>query len=94
MVSFDAESPAPKRLCRPRGTLPVMRLDPGQIEVMDEAMVEIYRRMDSAQRLAVAHGMWRYARQRLEAAVRWQHPEWEAPSVSREVGRRLRNGPG
>ena len=71
-----------------------MRLDPGQIEVMEEAMAEVYRRMDSAQRLAVAHGMWRYTRQRLEAAVRWQHPDWDDPAVSREVSRRLLNGPG
>jgi hypothetical protein len=71
-----------------------MRLDSGQIEVMDDAMAEVYRRMDSAQRLAVAHGMWRYARQRIEAAVRWRHPAWDDAAVSREVSRRLLHGPG
>ena len=71
-----------------------MRIDPRQIEVMDAAMADVYRGMTPAQRLAVAHGMWRYARQRLEAAVTWQHPEWDAASVYREVGRRLLNGSG
>ena len=61
---------------------------------MDPSMAEVYRRMTPAQRLAVAHGMWRYARLRLEAAVRWQHPEWEDAAVSREVSRRLLNGSG
>ena len=68
--------------------------DPNRIEVIDEAMAEVYRRMTSDQRLAVAHGMWRYARQRIEAAVRWQHGEWDEARVAREVSRRLLNGPG
>ena len=65
-----------------------------RIEVIDHAMAEVYRRMTTDQRLAVAHGMWRYARQRLEAAVRWQHPGWDAAAVNREVSRRLLNGSG
>ena len=57
-------------------------------------MADVYRRMTPDQRLAVAHGMWRYARQRIEAAVRWQHPDWDEPSVGREVSQRLLNGSG
>ena len=71
-----------------------MRPDPRRIEVIDEAMADVYRRMDSTQRLAIAHGMWRYARQRMEAAVRWQHPEWDEQAVAREVSRRLLHGSG
>jgi hypothetical protein len=71
-----------------------MRPDPRDIEVIDEAMADVYRAMTSAQRLAVAHGMWRYARQRIEAAVRWQHPDLDDPAVAREVSRRLLNGSG
>jgi len=36
--------------------------------------------------------MWRYARQRVEAAVRWQHPHWEERQVQREVARRMLDG--
>lgn len=61
---------------------------------MDDAMAAVYRAKSPAARLAVAHGMWRYARRRLEAAVRWQHPEWGEDDVRREVSRRLLNGSG
>ena len=42
---------------RPARNTPPMRLDPGQVEVIDEAMADVYRRMSSAQRLAVDHGV-------------------------------------
>ena len=71
-----------------------MPLDPRQIEVMDDAMAEVYRRKTPDQRLAIAHGMWRYARARIEAAVRWQHPDWDEQDVGRETSRRLLNGSG
>ena len=68
--------------------------DPARIEVIDDAMADVYRHMTTDQRLAVAHGMWRYARHRIEASVRWQHPEWDERSVAREMSRRLLNGSG
>jgi hypothetical protein len=71
-----------------------LRIDPDQIEVMDDAMAEVYRRKSSAERLVVAHGMWRYARLRLLAAVKWQHPEWDDDAIAREVGRRMLHGSG
>ena len=71
-----------------------MRLNADRIEVMDDAMAEVYRRKSTAERLAVAHGMWRYARMRLLAAVKWQHPEWDDDAIRREVSRRLMHGSG
>jgi hypothetical protein len=89
-VSFGHGRGAPARARRVY-TL-VVRPLPKHIEVIDEVMADVYRRKTSAQRLAIAHGMWRYARQRIEAAVRWRHPEWDDRSVAREVSRRLLNG--
>jgi hypothetical protein len=66
-----------------------MRLDDGQIEVMDPAMVEVQRRMTTWQRLAVGFGMWDYTRKRVTAAVRWQHPDWDEAAVQREIARRM-----
>ena len=71
-----------------------MRKFPAKIEVMDDQMAEVYRRKSSAEKLAIAHDLWRYARQRIEAAVRWQHPEWDQRAVNREASRRLLNGSG
>jgi hypothetical protein len=67
----------------------VMRLDQGQIEVMDLAMVPVLRAMTPAQRLASAHAMWRYSRARIEAAVRAQGPDWSEEQVKREICRRM-----
>ena len=67
---------------------------PSQIEVMDDAMAEVYRTKTSAERLAIAHDMWRYARQRQDAAVRWQYPDWNDEEVLREVNRRMLRGSG
>jgi hypothetical protein len=58
-----------------------MRLDDGQIEVMDPAMVEVQRRMATWQRLAVAFRMWDYTRKRVTAAVRWQYTDWDEFAV-------------
>lgn len=69
-----------------------MRLDRGQIEVMDEAMVEVYRRKTPAQRLAVAFGLWSATRQFLLNVVRDQHPNWGDQRVRREVARRMSGG--
>jgi hypothetical protein len=69
-----------------------MRPLPRSIEVIDDQTAEVYRRMSVAQKIAVAHGMWRYARERLTAAVRWLHPDWDERAVRREVARRLLNG--
>jgi hypothetical protein len=70
-----------------------MRLDDGQIEVMDDEMVEIYRRMTTWQRLAVSFGMWDYTRKRVEAAVRWLHPDWDETAIKREITRRMLREP-
>jgi len=69
-------------------------LDPRRIEVTDEAMAVVYRQKTSAERLAVGFSMWRYARRRLEGAVRWQHPDWDDRAVVAEINRRLLRGSG
>jgi hypothetical protein len=67
---------------------------PSQIEMIDDAMADVYRKKTSAERLAIAHDLWRYARQRIEAAVRWQFPQWNDDEVRQEVNRRLLRGSG
>lgn len=69
-----------------------MRLDAGQIEVMDQAMAEVLRRKSPAERLAIASGMWESARTMLLTQLAERHPEWSREQVEREVARRMSHG--
>jgi hypothetical protein len=48
--------------------------------------------MTPAQRLAIAHGMWRSARDMLTNLMRSEHPDWSDDQVGHEVARRLSHG--
>ena len=69
-----------------------MRLDAGQIEVVDEVMSEILKDKTPAERLSIAHGLWRSARQQLISYLHALHPEWDEAQIQREVARRLSHG--
>ena len=66
-----------------------MRLDPGRIEVLDDAMADILRRKTPAERLAIGFGMWESARKALTCHLADSHPDWDAARVAREVARRM-----
>lgn len=72
--------------------MPIMRLDEGQIELMDAAMVEVYRQKTPAQRIAICDSMWRFAEQVTRAGIRNQYPEWSHEQVEQEAVRRLSRG--
>ena len=63
-----------------------------RFEVMDDVMVEVLRSKTPAERLAMAHGMWRYARNLLRSILRGQHPDWTEEEINRETARRLSHG--
>ena len=69
-----------------------MRLDKGQIELMDPAMAEIMRSKTPSERLAIADGMWRFAHELILNWLRSQHPDWDQAQIDREVARRLSHG--
>jgi hypothetical protein len=66
-----------------------VKLDPRRIEVVDPMIAEALRRMTPAQRLARAHDMWRYARDRVLAIVTSAHPDWTKEQVAAELRRRM-----
>lgn len=68
------------------------RLDPGQIEVVDEAVAAILRRKTPAERVAIASDAHRTARLMTTAQVRRMHPDWTDEQVRREAARRLTRG--
>lgn len=61
-------------------------------EVVGVQMAAILRGKSPGERLAIAHGMWRSARNILLSALRGQHPDWTDDEVQREVSRRLSHG--
>jgi hypothetical protein len=69
-----------------------MRLDPGQIEVIDDAMVEVLRRKEPWERIAIGFGMWTSTWRMLTSILSALHPEWSEEQVRREVVRRMSRG--
>lgn len=68
------------------------RLDPGQIEVVDEAVAAILRQKTPAERIAIASDAHRTARAMLAAQIRSQHADWTDEQVREEVVRSLMRG--
>jgi len=62
------------------------------IEVVDDAMVAVLKQHSEAERLEIAAGMWRSARDLVQAVVQQQHTDWDAPQIQREVARRMSHG--
>ena len=70
----------------------VLRLDRGQIEVVDDAMAEVLRRKTPAERIKIGFALWTSARGMLFAHLKRTHPEWSTEMVEKEVARRLSHG--
>lgn len=67
---------------------------PEAIEVVDEAMAQIYSAKTGAERLAIANGMFRSARTMLLSHLRTEHPTWSDQQIHEETARRLCRGAG
>lgn len=69
-----------------------MKLDPRQIEVMDDAMADVYRKKTIGERLRIANQMYLFACRMIRTQVAAAHPEWTEAQVTRETARRISNG--
>lgn len=65
------------------------RLDPGQIEVVDDAVAEVLRRKTPGDRMLMVGRGWSFAKQWIASGLRGQHPDWNEPQIEAEVRRRL-----
>jgi hypothetical protein len=63
------------------------------IEQIDPMMVEVLQQKTPAERLAIAWGLWEFARTTLRRQVAAQHPDWTEYEVHREATRRLVHEP-
>ena len=68
------------------------RVDPGQVEVLDDSMAELLRRKSPEERLRIGFEMWTSARAMLTSHLRDIHPDWDQRMVDKEVARRLSHG--
>ena len=64
-----------------------LRLDPIQIEVVDDAMAEVLRRKTPAERIRIGFALWTSARDMLISHLKKTHPEWSAEMIGKEVAR-------
>ena len=69
-----------------------MRLDRGQIEVVDDRMAEVLCRKSPQERLEIGFRMWESAREMIRSYLTSEHPEWSEAELNREVARRLLRG--
>jgi ABC-type transport system involved in cytochrome bd biosynthesis fused ATPase/permease subunit len=65
------------------------RLDPGQIEVVDEAIAKVLRTKQPWERVAMIGQANETMRALIEGHLRTWHPNWSDEQIKREVGRRL-----
>ena len=62
------------------------------VEMIDDAMADILRQKTSAERLAIANSMWRFARDMLRATLAREHPDLSREEIDLLVARRLSHG--
>lgn len=65
---------------------------PPRFEMVDDAMAEILRRKTEGERLKIADGLWRMARQIVRAQLTADHPDWTTEQIRRETARRMSHG--
>jgi Rv0078B-related antitoxin len=62
------------------------------IEIVDHDMAAALRAKTEAERLRIAWGMWRSARDMLRNLLRAERRDWTEQQIDRELARRLSHG--
>ena len=65
------------------------RLDPGQIEVVDDAVADVLRRKTPTERVEMILDANRTMRLLIEGHLRTWHPDWPDEQVAAEIARRM-----
>lgn len=68
------------------------RIDPRNIEVVDDDMAEVFRAMTGAQRLKIANDMFESARRMIASHLASEHSDWDERRIQEETARRLSHG--
>jgi len=70
----------------------MIRLDKGQIEVVDDAMTAVLKRKTPAERIRIGFTLRSSAHEMLTVHIRKTHPDWDSKRVEQEVARRFLHG--
>jgi hypothetical protein len=73
-------------------TMKTLRLDRGQIEVMDDKVAEIIRAKSGPERLDMVWDAWSFFEKRIKAHLKSSHPEWTEDQIRKELVRRVTYG--
>ena len=65
------------------------KIDPRRIELLDPAMVEVFRAKTPAERMAMIGECNETMRLRLQGHLRTVHPDWDDSQLQREIARRM-----
>jgi len=69
-----------------------IRLDRGQIEVVDDTVAEILKKKTGLERLKMVWDSWNFFCQGIEAYLKNIHPEWTHEQIQKEIVRRVMYG--
>jgi hypothetical protein len=69
-----------------------LRLDKGQIEVVDAKVAEILKGKTGQERLKMVWDAWSHFNRMTEARLRSTHPEWTEEQIAAEIARRVSHG--
>ncbi len=69
-----------------------LRLDRGQIEVIDDRIAEIMKTKSGQERLNMVWDAWTYFEKRIRAYLKNQHPEWTEEQTHKEIVNRVTYG--
>jgi hypothetical protein len=73
-------------------TTKTLRLDRGQIEVVDDRVAEILRSKSGPERLNMVWAAWSFFEQRIKAHLKSMHPDWTEEQIRKEIFRRVTYG--
>lgn len=70
-----------------------MKIDPRNIEVIDDQALEFFSKKTGGQRMLMAAQMFETARILIRSNIISMHPDWNEKQINKELRRRLGNEP-
>ena len=69
-----------------------LRLDRGQIEVIDDKIAEIMKTKSGQERLNMVWDAWTFFEKTIRAYLKNRHLEWTEEQIQKEIVRRVTHG--